>query len=211
MEKSTKVIVSRPPSNGILQSDYAICEVYPKPQIISSQFDYLDFVSTLQHGFDNFLRMSKRYTIFFGNGNYTYGDVTHSSRPISDNKYISEFMCAITAFFPQYKFNSVLVNFYPHADSHLPFHSDDEPDIIDDSYIVTLSLGTSRFISFRNSNTKVMLANILLEHGDLLIFSKKSQRLYQHSIRSGNFKFNYSVTSNSPYISRISLTFRTLK
>ena len=102
--------------------------------------------------------------------------------------------------FPFSGINSVLVNYYPDNSSRLPFHSDNEPEICKKSYIFTLSLGSNRYIAFRNAATKQTVATVKLRHGALMLFSRTSQEYFEHSI------LPQTEPTTSSY--RISLTFR---
>ena len=218
INKSVNIIVSKPTTStpDLMQpDDHAICELYPQSEIFWPAFSYLDFVKTLQTDFDHFFARSRRRTLFYGNHDYSYGRVNHKSRPISDNSYVSKFFNILTKLFPQYQFNSILINFYPDFDSHLPYHADNEPEIGNDSSIITLSLGTSRCISFRCSSSKEQLIKLILKHGDILTFSRKSQSFYEHSILSSSSISDSDILTdenNSIFnSSRISLTFRNLE
>ena len=95
---------------------------------------------------------------------------------------------------------SVLINFYPCGASKLNFHSDDEIEIDDESFIFTLSFGHRRTMAFRSLKHRKHLINVPLNDCSLLLFSKASQHLYQHSILPET-----GVTE------RVSLTFRYLR
>ena len=95
---------------------------------------------------------------------------------------------------------TVLVNYYPDGSSKINFHSDDEDDIEDNSFIFTLSFGHSRTIIFRTLERKKHVAKISLKDRSILLFSKASQHLFQHAIQH-----------ETGVSERISLTFRKLK
>ena len=85
----------------------------------------------------------------------------------------------------------------------IPFHADDETDICNDSYIFTLSIGTTREMTFRNIDNKQHLLKLALSHRSLICFSKSSQSLYEHAVLAGTPQ---DITGP-----RISLTFRKLR
>ncbi len=109
-------------------------------------------------------------------------------------------------FYPDLQLNSILATYYPTDLSQLPFHSDDESQINPNSQIITLSLGSSRKIAFRHARNCRVLAEVCLVHGDVMIFSRASQDLFEHSIIPCTEPKRHD---NVNY--RISLTFRSLR
>ena len=150
--------------------------------------------------FDHCFAQSQRSTAFFGVTTYSYSGIKHRPAAISSNVVLTELCNVVNKLLPNFKFNSVLLNYYPNSHSKIPCHADDEADILHDSFILTLSLGDTRNMSFFNySNTK--LAKVELHPWDILIFSKISQFKYKHAVGAGLELFR------SP---RLSLTFRNL-
>ena len=143
---------------------------------------------------------SKRSTAYFGPRSYSYANTTHTPQPVSSNKYVMHCLNTINMLFSDAELNSVLINYYPTCNSFLSFHSDDEKEICHDSYIFTLSVGSSRCLHFRSTLTKKHLLKITLTNGSLLCFSKASQFMYQHAVLP-------EPASSGP---RLSLTFRKL-
>ena len=150
--------------------------------------------------FDKKVTSSNRYTAYLGNVPYSYSYAYHKALNISENPLIETCLEAVNNCFDDAELNTVLINYYPDGSSKLNFHSDDEVEIVDDSFIFTLSLGHSRNIVFRSLEHKIHIAKVLLEDSSLLLFSKASQHIYQHAI--------LPETGASE---RISLTFRKLK
>lgn len=82
--------------------------------------------------------------------------------------------------------NSVLINRFPaQAESKLARHSDDEPTIVADSQIVTLSIGSERNIQFDAIHDKEE-QHTVLETVDNSIYAmtRSSQGWYTHDMRS---------------------------
>ena len=151
--------------------------------------------------FDHCFAQSQRSTAFFGVTTYSYSGIKHCPAAISSNVVLTELCNVVNKLLPNFKFNSVLLNYYPNEHSSIPCHADDELDILHDSFILTLSLGDTRSMCFYNSdNTR--LAKVKMHPWDILIFSKASQFLYKHSVGPGLELFR------SP---RLSLTFRNLR
>ena len=78
-------------------------------------------------------------------------------------------------------FNFALCNLYVDGDAYIGRHSDDERDIVRDSPIVGLSLGSSReFVLYQKGGGPV--AKVLLEHGSIVAMLGATQRQLQHAV-----------------------------
>ena len=153
----------------------------------------LDSFTTFSHKFEN------RSVAYYGKYTYTYSGVTHQPRPISDNKYLSSIANYLEIVLPEFKYNSALVHKYIDGQASIPYHSDDEPEIVSDSQIVTVSFGETRTMKFSHKNTGEE-TSVSLSHGDVLIMDTKSQEEYSHCIPKENCRRT-----------RLSVTFRLLK
>ncbi len=105
--------------------------------------------------------------------------------------------------------NSVLINHYPATapnsltESHLAMHSDDEPSIIADSKIITLSIGASRTRAFEPKyNKNEQPVELELNHNSIYAMSRSSQNWYRHGIPP--------PPGNADVDDRFSITFRCL-
>ena len=87
----------------------------------------------------------------------------------------------------------------------IPFHSDDEADISNDSYIFTLSIGALREMTFRTKHNKKHLLKLALPQGSLICFSKYSQSFFEHAI------LELEDDRLGPTGPRISFTFRKIR
>ena len=159
---------------------------------------------TFTHNF----KSSGRNAVYFGFNPYTYTGGCHLPKPISSNIYINELFKFVSMIMPSMMLNSCLINHYPDSSADLPFHSDDEKCIRENSYIVTLSLGASRTMYFKDFENKLgteYLYSTELQDGDIIIFSKESQFKYLHGIPA-------LVSSDCQHStsSRISATFRSI-
>lgn len=184
-----------------------ICFISNIPELIWPNFDYDIFVKSLN--FDHNFKKSKRYTAFYGTSRYSYGYTTHEPISISQNKYLLRFANSLSKHYAGLNFNTILINYYPHNCSHLPYHADNEIEIEPNSFIFTLSLGSSRKIMFRDISSKNVLLDITLSHGSQICFSRKSQDYFEHSIPQTDG--NAAVCSAGIHTSRTSLTFRNIK
>ena len=127
------------------------------------------------------------------------------------NPYVSEMFNFVTENFRELDLNSCLINFYPDCNSHIPDHSDNESHIAQSSYILTISLGSSRKMFFKDKDTGLSLVSVALDNGDVLLFSRESQDKYTHGIPpSLSFVPTGSYLPKS-YLPRVSATFRCLR
>jgi len=102
------------------------------------------------------------------------------------------------AAFCGHAFNSVLLNRYCDGDDGMGWHSDNEPELGPAPVIASLSLGAGRRFLLRRRDDHAKKAEVLLDHGDLLVMGGQTQRLYQHSLPK----------SARPLAERLNLTFR---
>ena len=161
-----------------------------------SEFD----VHQLDNEVDYSHKLHNRSVKFFGAVPYEYGEITHEPCSVPKESYLLKIIDHVQLLFPQYSFNSVLVNRYANGNSIIPMHADDEHCIQPGSSILTVSLGETRTIKFQpKNNTSGSEISTSLQHGDVFIMSTLSQKLFKHGIPKDHSK---SV--------RISLTFRNL-
>ncbi len=102
------------------------------------------------------------------------------------------------AAFCGHAFNSVLLNRYRDGDDGMGWHSDNEPELGPAPVIASLSLGAGRRFLLRRRDDHAKKAEVLLDHGDLLVMAGQTQRLYQHCLPK----------SARPLAERLNLTFR---
>lgn len=96
-------------------------------------------------------------------------------------------------------FEGVLLNHYDHGDVKLGFHADDEPSLVPDSPIASVSLGAPRrFVLKHNATGETH--EFTLAHGSLLVMAGTTQRFWKHAVPP--------MRGAGP---RINLTFRRLR
>ena len=181
-------------------STKSICFIYNT--LLPTRLTVDDLLNSVK--FDNSFKQSKRMTAYFGLKDYAYSNTYHTKQPIAANPLIKSCFDEIDKLFPEAKVNTVLLNYYPDGSATIPFHSDNEPEICQNSFILTLSIGHTRTLVFREIRSKKHLCNITLEHNSLIFFTKASQFLYEHSISSQTLDCIHDSR-------RISLTFRKIK
>ena len=92
-----------------------------------------------------------------------------------------------------HKPNSILINYYPPSvdsttSSKLPFHSDDESEIISNSEIVTISIGDVRKVCFKcihetgNEASTEYVHSVSPESNSVYVMTRSSQAWYHHGI-----------------------------
>lgn len=99
--------------------------------------------------------------------------------------------------FLDYRFNSVLVNLYRTGEDHVGWHADNEPELGEHPFIVSLSFGATRPFAFR-PKTSPNQGQRLLPSGTLLIMQPEFQHHWLHSV----------PVDDSQTEGRINLTFR---
>ena len=151
----------------------------------------LDF----SHDFPN------RQAVYFGEFEYEYSGGKHEAKTIPPNSYLASICSYLEVLLPYYDYNSTLINYYKNGSDYMPRHSDNEDCINEDSYILTLSLGSTRTMRFTEKASNATVADVELKHGSILVMSKKSQQYYQHELLAN--------TDNTD--GRVSLTFRRIR
>jgi alkylated DNA repair dioxygenase AlkB len=83
-------------------------------------------------------------------------------------------------------FNSVLANCYRDGDDAMGWHADDEPELVAEAPIASLSLGASRTLRFRPRPDRGVTGAgplaVELADGDLLVMDPPTQRHWQHAL-----------------------------
>lgn len=98
----------------------------------------------------------------------------------------------------QTQFNSVLLNNYRDGQDSMGWHRDNEPELGPEPIIASVSLGGERLFKIRKYREHQHKAQLVLEHGSLLVMRPPSQLLFEHALPKVK-------TVVSP---RINLTFR---
>lgn len=162
-----------------------------------------------------------RKTAYFGEKDYSYFGITHSSLdfpPILNSiiKLVKEntFVTSTVSVKNLEKLNSCLINCYENENDSVSYHSDNEkelgPDFEKNILVVSLSLGEVRKFSIRTKevnqkaigeeNTDNFKMDIELKHGSLLIMYGDFQHKYEHAV----------LKEKTRKETRINLTFRVI-
>ena len=98
---------------------------------------------------------------------------------MSENAYLCKILSNSSIVLPHVNFNSALVHKYADGDQNIPHHSDNEHDLTNDYNIITISLGETCCLEFKNkSDGSLTTVNLSHAHGDIFIMSKDSQRFF---------------------------------
>jgi alkylated DNA repair dioxygenase AlkB len=143
-------------------------------------------------------RQVKRKTCAFGNAglSYSYSGMRKEAHawPMG-----LDFLRATLMLDTGARFNFALANLYPDGEAGIGAHADDEPEIVKDSPIVGISLGSTRDF-FLTDKEGHRVAGVALEHGSAIVMWGSTQRHYKHAVPPRK-------RVKSP---RVSLTFRVM-
>ena len=98
-------------------------------------------------------------------------------------------------------FNSVLANLYRDGSDSMGWHADNEKELGEQPFIVSISLGQSRRFSLKPLFMGAKRVDLMLEHGDMLTMSGDTQQYWHHAIPKTKKEIG----------ARINLTFRLIK
>ena len=96
------------------------------------------------------------------------------------------------------RFNFVLANLYRTGNDAMGWHSDDERELGEQPCIASLSFGAARRFCLRARDGSARRAELVLEHGSLLLMWGRSQRDWEHAL----------PRMRDVHESRINLTYR---
>jgi alkylated DNA repair dioxygenase AlkB len=97
-------------------------------------------------------------------------------------------------------FNACLLNYYEKGDISMAWHSDNEPELIPDGIIASISFGVTRTFQLKHKQTGEKI-DIKWENGSLLLMDMESQQHWLHQLKK-------EMKVKEP---RINLTFRQFK
>jgi alkylated DNA repair dioxygenase AlkB len=125
---------------------------------------------------------------------YNYSGISHIPLPWSP--LLTDLKSQIEQV-SNHTFNSVLCNLYRTGQDSMGWHADKEPELGNNPYIASLSLGEARVFKLRHNKTKQII-EMVLESGSLLLMGGELQHHWRHSVPK-------TTKVNQP---RINLTFR---
>ena len=125
---------------------------------------------------------------------YSYSNNLLQTRPWTP--LLSDIRSKVEEFL-EFTFNSVLVNLYRNGEDYVGWHADDEPELGEQPFIASLTLGAKRNFAFRHKIT-LEQGQVELRSGSLLIMQPDFQKYWLHSLPA-----DHEVSQG-----RINLTFR---
>ena len=142
-------------------------------------FNYLKTLEFETITYSNGVKMP-RQTLWFATGDisYTYSGIKNSAAafPLPLDKLLKH----VTNKTNQ-NFNSLLINKYRNGRDSIGLHADDEPELGENPYILSLSVGDTRKFTVIENSTKAT-TNYHLTHGSGLHMFGESQKLTKHML-----------------------------
>lgn len=143
---------------------------------------------------------TKRTSVAFGKEGltYTYSKRTITAKGWEDSPALKQLKKELEEKFST-TFNYALINRYADGEAGIPWHSDNEKDMVEGSVIASISLGEARDFQFRSKDKKKRRKEIMtfvLAHGSLLFMNLKLQDYYSHClpVRKRIKKPRYNIT-----------------
>lgn len=99
------------------------------------------------------------------------------------------------------KYNQMFLNWYQDGTHYISAHRDDESELVQGSYILSVSFGDTRKFRIRDYKTKLIVKDIDLTDGTVLEMRHPFNQEYTHEI----------VKTSKPVGRRINVTFRQFK
>jgi alkylated DNA repair dioxygenase AlkB len=137
-----------------------------------------------------------RLQAWYGEKAYSYsGMKIPAIALLPEMKVLKQRISALSGF----EFNSVLANLYRNGQDSVGWHADDEPEIVNNACIASLSLGAARRFELKHRFRKdIPPVSFVLESGSLLLMHGTTQQYWLHQLPKMR-------SVQSP---RINLTFR---
>ncbi len=103
------------------------------------------------------------------------------------------------------RFNQILVNWYENGTHYIAAHSDDEPQLVNESPVLSISYGATRKFRIRDKETKEIVTDLLLDDNTAIVMKGDFQKKYTHEIVKMSGKKGLECGR------RINVTFRCFK
>ena len=184
-----------PLSDGMLNLPEAVCLLDFKLNVDFNATDITD--SDI-----SFREIGSRKVAYFGGIDYSYDKVTHTACPYPDNAALNSIIDQLSSKIEDFSRDTYtcLITLYDDNKTSIPFHSDNELSIQEDSSIYTVSLGETRTLKFRNIIGLVTPKSYNISNGMVYAMTRDSQLYWEHSIPPTHVNCG----------PRVSLTFRKL-
>ena len=176
---------------------HAVSNFFPPEALTFAEFEKLWALHPEEFGTFSFMgrtvptpRWQQPY--FF---DYTFGGVHNkAATPPAD---LQPWFSYVQTHFPE--INQMMVNWYQDGLHYIGPHSDNPKPLVEGSQIITVSLGETRVLRFRQN--KNIVRDIELTHGTLLVMPWEANLNFTHEI----------VKTTRPVGRRICINFRTFK
>jgi len=123
-----------------------------------------------------------RKTAFYGLTplTYRYSGLTHQAKPYTKALQIVHQKLVETC--PNFKFNSVLLNYYRNGHDKMGWHADDELELGKNPAIASVNFGASRLFQLKHKHNSNLKTQINLTNGSLLLMHGSTQHHWKHQI-----------------------------
>ena len=175
--------------DSVNKSDSTIPQSYVLPLITlpyisvpNQPFSKFD-LSILDHETKFSIKLPNRSLCYYGSSSYSYNGVKHQPQPTPPDSYLNSILNHLKTILPDFQYNSVLLTKYKNGSEYIGFHADNEPEITENSDIVTISLGQSRIIQFKCPLAANAYPNheLMVNHGDVLIIARNLKTFFSFS------------------------------
>ena len=123
-----------------------------------------------------------RRSAYFGVLPYSYGRTKHAPAAFPDHPLFDEIFEKLSGFGVNREEYSILCTHYPNGHADLPLHQDNEPSIVEDSVIYTVSVGATRHLKVYNTDGPLREYVVPLENGTVYTMSRVSQNQWRHGL-----------------------------
>jgi len=134
---------------------------------------------------------------------YNYTGMQHEALPMPAQ--ITPFLEYASKIYPDFEFNQILINWYENGLHYIGAHSDNTKPLVEDSPIISISLGQERIFRIKEKETKTTIKDIVLKDKMCLTMGGAFQRYYTHEVPKVNGKKGEQLGR------RINITFRCFK
>lgn len=124
--------------------------------------------------------VTQRETAWYGDVpfSYTYSHATKVALPWTESlRRIRDRVQDVSG----HPYNACLLNLYHDGSEGMGWHSDDEPEIVRDSAIASVSLGAERAFDLKHKQSGEKV-RVMLSHGSLLVMAGECQRHWVHAL-----------------------------
>jgi len=162
-----------------------------------SLFNSISWESDIIHMFGKRI-ITKRKVAWYGDQPYayTYSKSTKTALPWST---VLQSIKQVIEKLTEHSYNSCLLNLYHDGSEGMGWHSDDEPELLRDGAIASVSFGAERKFVFKHKETKEKV-ELVLQSGSVLTMSGSCQRYWLHRL----------PPTKKVLSPRVNLTFRTI-